>query len=515
LSFNYKNPLASVILTGPDGVSLDNTTGSNFSIYSIGGYMEVYSHEDLIFTIPPESLGTVQYTGNTIPIYFNYNQPFSLPNSVSIETDEITCGRRRLGMLAYVISADTVYQYHIDDYDVLWDAAQLSGSLVNIGNAYQCDDSTVEGKAFVDAWTGSTIEGVDGVTRENARWRIFPVDVFITGGTYYSASTTLELYNSTGGTVTITGFTNSSNLTISDGTTTIYNISGITFTGFTLTDDGNGSVTVSGGTSGTSGSSGTSGTSGSSGTSGTSGTSGSSGISPSYCGTTTNCIVLPLFNCTPTPTPSATPIETPTPTTTPTITQTPTYTPTETLITSPTPTPTNTETLITSPTPTPTNTETLITSPTPTETTTSTPSQTPTNTSTPPSTPSITPSPTPPLGNCGYFIVSQTDINDATGNDGTAPELNGVVYVRYKTLNPTTQVEEQFTVAGTYYRCGDTTENFPTMYYYKNNVLTTATAGTIPTFSGSICYSDTECIPTTPTPTITETPTQTPTRILS
>jgi hypothetical protein len=261
--------------------------------------MEVYSHEDLIFTIPPGSLGTVQYTGNTIPIYFNYNEPFSLPNSVSIETDEISCGRRRLGMLAYVISANTIYQYHIDDYDNLWDAAQMSGSLVDIGNGYQCDDSTIAGKAFVDAWTGSTIEGVNGVNRQDARWRIFPVDVFITGGTYNSGTTTLELYNSTGGTVIITGFTNN-NLSVSDGITTIYNITGITFSGLTVINNGNGNITVSGGTSGTSGtsgSSGTSGTSGSSGSSGSSGTSGSSGISPSYCGTTVNCIILPLPEC--------------------------------------------------------------------------------------------------------------------------------------------------------------------------------------------------------------------------
>jgi hypothetical protein len=51
MSFNYQNPLASTIYGGPVGVALDNSNGTNFSVYNIGGYMEVYSHENLIYTI--------------------------------------------------------------------------------------------------------------------------------------------------------------------------------------------------------------------------------------------------------------------------------------------------------------------------------------------------------------------------------------------------------------------------------------------------------------------------------
>jgi hypothetical protein len=78
------------------------------------------------------------------------------------------------------------------------------------------------------------------VLQENdARWRIFwGSDVQITGGTYYSGITTLDLYNNTGGTVTITGFTG----TITGGTydsglgiLTLNNSDGndVTITGFT------------------------------------------------------------------------------------------------------------------------------------------------------------------------------------------------------------------------------------------------------------------------------------------
>ena len=319
MSFNYQNPTAGTIFEGPVGVALDNSTGTNFSVFSIGGYMEVYSHQDLIYTIPPGTEGQVLNSGNTIPIAFSYNQPFGdVADVLTLYSDEISSGRRRLGMMVYVISADTTYQFIIDNYKTLWDNAQNSGALGFDGSVWTCDAhatySTEPGNIFVDAWTGSTIEGVNGVTRENARWKIANMnDTVITGGTYFSANTTLQLYDNFGGTVTVTGFTGTvtggtfnsgtstlnlnnsdgsivsitgftsggggSPLSVGDGTTTVTSVSGITFSGATVIDDGDGNITVSitGGTSGTSGTSGSSGTSGTSGSSGTDGTSGSSG----------------------------------------------------------------------------------------------------------------------------------------------------------------------------------------------------------------------------------------------
>jgi hypothetical protein len=208
MSFNYQNPLATTIFESPVGVALDNSTGTNFSVYSIGGYMEVYSHQDLEYTIPPGTEGQVLYSGNTIPIAFNYNVPFSTPDLLILNNDEISSGRRRLGMMVYVISADTTYQYIIDDYATLWNAAQTSGALGFNGTNWICENSTEAGTNFVNAWTGSTIEGINGVTHANARWRVANMnDTVITGGTYFSATTTLQLYENNGQTITITGFT--------------------------------------------------------------------------------------------------------------------------------------------------------------------------------------------------------------------------------------------------------------------------------------------------------------------
>lgn len=103
MSFSYRNPTSPVVLQGADSVSLENNTGTNFSVYSIGGYMEVYSHADLDFIIPEGSSGSILYSGNTIPINFVYGDPLSFPNAVNIETDQISCGRRRLGVLLLLL----------------------------------------------------------------------------------------------------------------------------------------------------------------------------------------------------------------------------------------------------------------------------------------------------------------------------------------------------------------------------------------------------------------------------
>jgi hypothetical protein len=48
MSFEYKNPTSSELVTGPISVSRDSDTGTIFSVDSIGGYMEVWNLSDLI-----------------------------------------------------------------------------------------------------------------------------------------------------------------------------------------------------------------------------------------------------------------------------------------------------------------------------------------------------------------------------------------------------------------------------------------------------------------------------------
>lgn len=252
MSFDFKNPTSQVLASGPISVSPESNVGTNFSAFQVGGFTEVFNISDLGFSIPSGETGTILYSGNTIPIDFSYNSPLGAPNVINLYSDGISSGRRRLGMLAYVYETDTVYQFTIHNYENLFNSAQTANSLVNIGTGFQCIDDTQAGANFISAWTGNTVEGISGATRASSNWIKYNPEIYLTGGTYTSGNTTLTLYDNTGGTITVSGFT--------------------------AQNSGTSGTSGDSGTSGTSGGDGTSGTSGGSGTSGTSGSSGISAV---------------------------------------------------------------------------------------------------------------------------------------------------------------------------------------------------------------------------------------------
>ena len=206
MSFTYKNPISSTQITATDSVGREKVFGTNFSVLQTGGYMEVYNLSDLNFTIPDGDTGQIEFTGNTIPVnYSKRTLPF-LPDNLTLNSDNISSGRRRLGMLVYVHETQLTYQYTISNFETLWDNA--SGSTTESDYTTTVSTSTEGGVNFIDAWLDSSVEGQDNVTRENARWKIFyGTDWEITGGTYNSGTGTLSLDNNTGGTINVTGFT--------------------------------------------------------------------------------------------------------------------------------------------------------------------------------------------------------------------------------------------------------------------------------------------------------------------
>lgn len=254
--FNYKNPLVDRTETTPvSPTDRSRVYGTNFSVYNVGGYMEVYNLSDLNFTISGDS-EDINLSANTIPIKF-YKSTGILPSKVFLWNDGISSGRRRLGMLVYVHENQQTYQFTIPNYDELWSAATNDNVLVYDENTYyEITDkqrtfpfaASSAGQAFINAWTGSTIEGVNGVTRENARWRIFwGTDWQVTGGTVdYNSTGDLNLNSNSGNTVTISGLKTITGGTYFSGTSKLelYNNLGetIEITGLT---SGGGSVSVS------------------------------------------------------------------------------------------------------------------------------------------------------------------------------------------------------------------------------------------------------------------------------
>ena len=188
------------MVTEPFSVALDSDQGVSFSVEHIGGYMEVWNLSDLNWVIDSatySSGGQVLYSANTIPISFIYGgPPEPVISQLNLASDGISSGRRRLGMLVYVQETQTVYQYTIPNYSSIWNVAQIDGSITELQYGYQVLNDSAGGIALINAWTGSTIEGQSGTTRNDARWRIFyGTDVQITGGTYFSATSILNLSN--------------------------------------------------------------------------------------------------------------------------------------------------------------------------------------------------------------------------------------------------------------------------------------------------------------------------------
>jgi hypothetical protein len=245
-SLNYKNPLSPLRALGTQSVSPEKFIGTHFSTEGVGGYMEVYNVSDLYYTVPPSTYGTIQYSGNTIPINFYKGSGTSFSYDVlTLNSDNLSSGRKKLGMLVYVYETDEIYQFHINNYDSLWSAATAStGTVVITDFGTTVRASTPEGIAFISGWTGNTVEGISGETSATAVWKKLTTGggggSGITGGTYYpstltldlestgstisignvtglyvsagtftSGTSTLDLFNSTGGTVSVTGITSS------------------------------------------------------------------------------------------------------------------------------------------------------------------------------------------------------------------------------------------------------------------------------------------------------------------
>lgn len=212
MSFPYKNPITSLQVGTTQSVPQSNTYGLGYSVNNIGGYMEVYSVNDLVYTIPTGTTGSVEYSGNTIPIEFTKGDgnPWS-KDVLILGSDNISSGRRRLGMLVYVIENELTYQFSIDGYETLWNNATGATNTVSISEfGTIVNNSTPEGQAFINAWTGSTIEGVNGNTRGTSVWKKFYY-LSLSGGTVKGP--TIFQSGVTANTLNVTGLTTTNGLT--------------------------------------------------------------------------------------------------------------------------------------------------------------------------------------------------------------------------------------------------------------------------------------------------------------
>jgi len=264
-NFLNKIPVSPITSFGNPSVPNGSTIGTNFSILQTGGYMEVYSLSGLTYTIPQAATGIIEFSGNSIPIQFTKGSGSAFsPDVLTLNSDNISSGRRKLGMLVYVYETNKIYQFRIDNYDTLWNnatgATGPGGSTVVISNfGTTVKNNSAAGIALINAWTASTISGVGGYNDTNASWRVlstggsssggtsftggtvpgatnftggltantfsagtyYNLPITITGGTYSSGTTFLN--NSTGGTINLTGYTYIPHLEYDNSNSTLWN----------------------------------------------------------------------------------------------------------------------------------------------------------------------------------------------------------------------------------------------------------------------------------------------------
>jgi hypothetical protein len=241
MSFPYTNPISASRQNFQ--LSLDETSnfGVTYSVANTGGYMEVANLSDLVWNFSGQT-GFV--TGSTIPIQFYKGTGTGYsPDILTLNSDYWSTGRRRLGMLAYVYETNTFYQYQIDNYQTIWNnATGATNTVIFTDYGANVRSTTSQGVDLINAWTGSTIEGQNGATRNDSNWIIFngsyPV---ITGGTY--SGNTLVFTTNTGSLIQVTGITSGSGAGVTGGTLDydagnleLYNATGGTVTITGLTD---------------------------------------------------------------------------------------------------------------------------------------------------------------------------------------------------------------------------------------------------------------------------------------
>ena len=162
MSLNYKNPLTSNQNEYQQSVSRSTNLGVTFSVLNTGGYMEVWNLTDLVLTGLTSPTPGQYVTGDTIPIniLISNGEVYS-PTTITLASDNISSGRRRVGMMVYVKETGLVYQYSIPNYDTLWDNALIASgtggsTVVQTEFGTLVKGNSPAGLALIDAWTGSS-----------------------------------------------------------------------------------------------------------------------------------------------------------------------------------------------------------------------------------------------------------------------------------------------------------------------------------------------------------------------
>ena len=103
----------------------------------------------------------------------------SLPSSLLLNSDLVSSGRLQIGMVVYISEKSQAYQFMIDNYEELYNAAETAGAFSESTFNTSASDATAAGLAFINPWITHKVEGEPnqsgGVwTRDEANWKKYP-----------------------------------------------------------------------------------------------------------------------------------------------------------------------------------------------------------------------------------------------------------------------------------------------------------------------------------------------------
>ena len=179
-----------------DSFSMSSQTGVTSGTSLIGGLQEYYHLNNITYSTTSGVIGVpLDDPLNFIPLIYTPGgtaevprgcdrgeaepcfETITTPALLELNRDLMSSGRLKLGMVVYVIEKNQSYQFMIDDYETLYNAAagDISVSQYNA----QVSGDNPPSQALINAWVNHKVEGEPngngGVwTRDEANWKKYP-----------------------------------------------------------------------------------------------------------------------------------------------------------------------------------------------------------------------------------------------------------------------------------------------------------------------------------------------------
>lgn len=203
MSYTYNNLYTETLRNSTFSMERSNFIGVAPSSNIIGGLQQVYSVDNFTFDYSGVGIGEiVKKESNSIPLYYipggteqgeEVCIPFVgcfpgediiTPDRLLLNNDGFSSGRLKNGTIVYCYEKKQAYQFLIDNYNTLYDAASAeSGNFTSTQYNFTVLSGTTATDNFISAWINHKVEGElknpgdpsQGTwSRDEANWKKYP-----------------------------------------------------------------------------------------------------------------------------------------------------------------------------------------------------------------------------------------------------------------------------------------------------------------------------------------------------